>query len=200
MRVKVKSLSRVQLVVTPWTAAHQAPPSIGFSRQECWSGVPLLSSCIQSCEQPLMKTKKFWKPRWVFLMHSHTEKSSSIAFFAFVILLIGLSVIYSRLQALWRNSCVYFALYSARCMFKVVGTWYVLSKYFVEEKTQTGWEGKIVMYRISRACFKQRRRSLVPRSASTVPVSFQISSSHLSTLPSYPPWHCNEWVLLCLTK
>ena len=41
-KVKVKSLSRVQLSATPWTAAHQAPPSMGFSRQEYWSGVPLL--------------------------------------------------------------------------------------------------------------------------------------------------------------
>ena len=40
-KVKVKSLSRVQLVATPWTAAHQAPPSMGFSRQEYRSGVPL---------------------------------------------------------------------------------------------------------------------------------------------------------------
>ena len=39
-KVKGKSLSRVQLFETPWTAAHQAPPSIGFSRQEYWSGVP----------------------------------------------------------------------------------------------------------------------------------------------------------------
>ena len=38
--VKVKSLSRVQLVVTPWAAAHQAPLSMRFSRQEYWSGVP----------------------------------------------------------------------------------------------------------------------------------------------------------------
>ena len=37
---EVKSLSRVQLLVIPWTAAHQAPPSMGFSRQEYWSGVP----------------------------------------------------------------------------------------------------------------------------------------------------------------
>ena len=37
-KVKVKSLSRVQLFATPWTAAHQAPPSMGFSRQEYWSG------------------------------------------------------------------------------------------------------------------------------------------------------------------
>ena len=42
-KVKVKSLSRVRLVATPWTAAHQAPPSMGFSRQEYWSGVPLPS-------------------------------------------------------------------------------------------------------------------------------------------------------------
>ena len=42
-KVKVKLLSRVQLLVTSWTAAHQAPPSMGFSRQECWSGVPLPS-------------------------------------------------------------------------------------------------------------------------------------------------------------
>ena len=42
-KVKVKSLSRVQLFATPWTAAYQAPPSRGFSRQEYWSGVPLPS-------------------------------------------------------------------------------------------------------------------------------------------------------------
>ena len=40
-RVKVKSLSCVWLFATLWTAAFQAPPSMGFSRQESWSGVPL---------------------------------------------------------------------------------------------------------------------------------------------------------------
>ena len=44
--VKVKSLSRVRLLVTPWTAAYQAPPSMGFSRQEYWSGVPLPSPYV----------------------------------------------------------------------------------------------------------------------------------------------------------
>ena len=39
-KVKVKSLSHVQLLATPWTAAYQAPPSMGFSRQEYWSAVP----------------------------------------------------------------------------------------------------------------------------------------------------------------
>jgi len=38
-KVKVKLLSRVRLFATPYTAAHQAPPSVGFSRQEYWSGV-----------------------------------------------------------------------------------------------------------------------------------------------------------------
>ena len=42
-KVKVKSLSHIQLLATPWTAAYQAPPSMGFSRQEYWSGVPLPS-------------------------------------------------------------------------------------------------------------------------------------------------------------
>ena len=42
-KVKVKSLSRVWLLATPWTAAYQVPQSMGFSRQEYWSGVPLPS-------------------------------------------------------------------------------------------------------------------------------------------------------------
>ena len=42
-KVKVKSLSRVRPSATPWTAAYQAPPSMGSSRQEYWSGVPLPS-------------------------------------------------------------------------------------------------------------------------------------------------------------
>ena len=40
-KVKVKSLSRVWLLATPWTAAYQAPPSMGFSRQEYWSELPM---------------------------------------------------------------------------------------------------------------------------------------------------------------
>ena len=42
-KVKVKSLSCGWLFATPWTEAYQAPPSMGFSRQEYWSGVPLPS-------------------------------------------------------------------------------------------------------------------------------------------------------------
>ena len=43
LSLEVKSLSRVLLIMTPWTATYQAPPSMGFSRQEYWSGVPLPS-------------------------------------------------------------------------------------------------------------------------------------------------------------
>ena len=43
INVNVKSLSRVQLFATPWTIAYLSPPSIGFSRQECWSGLPFPS-------------------------------------------------------------------------------------------------------------------------------------------------------------
>ena len=42
-KVKVKSLSRARLFVTPWAVAYQAPLSMGFSRQECWSGLPFPS-------------------------------------------------------------------------------------------------------------------------------------------------------------
>ena len=56
-KVKVKSLSPVRLLATPWTAAHEVPPSMGFSRQEYWSGVPLyycafcfwVSGSLRSC-------------------------------------------------------------------------------------------------------------------------------------------------------
>ena len=47
-KVKVKSLSYVRLFATPWTAAHQASPSLGFSRQEHWSGLPFPSPMHES--------------------------------------------------------------------------------------------------------------------------------------------------------
>ena len=80
-KVKVKSLSRVRLLATPWTAAHQAPPSTEVSRQEYWSGSPvpspiyiyrlkiihfchqLLSTCVCTIHGYLcdMKINKTWK-------------------------------------------------------------------------------------------------------------------------------------------
>jgi len=56
--VKVKSLSHVRLLATPWTAAYQAPPSMGFSRQGYWSGVPLPSPDM-FMEIPQITTIKF---------------------------------------------------------------------------------------------------------------------------------------------
>ena len=54
-KVKVKSLSLVQLLATPWTAAYQSPPSMGFSRQEYWSGLPLPS---------LKRPTEYWIKEW----------------------------------------------------------------------------------------------------------------------------------------
>jgi len=55
-KVKVQTLSRVLLLTTPWTAAYQAPLSMGFSRQEYWSGVPLPSSLIKINENILWQS------------------------------------------------------------------------------------------------------------------------------------------------
>ena len=55
-KVKVKSLRCVRLFGTPWTAAYQAPPSMGFSRQEYWSGLPLPSPS-SSIIAPKLETK-----------------------------------------------------------------------------------------------------------------------------------------------
>ena len=55
--VVLRCFSRVWLFATPWTAAHQAPPSMGFSRQECWSGVPLPSPTISWSLLKFMSTQ-----------------------------------------------------------------------------------------------------------------------------------------------
>ena len=55
---EVKLLSRVRLFATPWTAAYQVPPSMGFSRQEYWSGVPLPSPIVLNT---LWKLNKYYK-------------------------------------------------------------------------------------------------------------------------------------------
>ena len=54
-KVKGKSLGHVRRSATPWTAAQKAPPSMGFSRQVYWSGVPLPSPLVQS-----MRLQKSW--------------------------------------------------------------------------------------------------------------------------------------------
>ena len=62
-KVKVKSLSHARLFATPWTVAYQAPPSMGFPRQEYWSGLPLPSL----------------KPHWQVLKTSAPLKNLSIS-------------------------------------------------------------------------------------------------------------------------
>ena len=57
-KVKVKSLSHVWLFATPWTKAHQAPPSMGFSREEYWSGVPLPSPAQEPSRQKISSLQK----------------------------------------------------------------------------------------------------------------------------------------------
>ena len=62
-KVKVKSLSHVRLLATPWTVAYQAPPSMGFYRQEFWSGVPLPSPfhCIIIFKNNIIPLRKKWR-------------------------------------------------------------------------------------------------------------------------------------------
>ena len=97
-KVKVKSLSPVWLLATPWTAAYQAPPSMGFSRQDYWSGVPLPSPreahylllkncllCLPSAQCKLLEQEFFcllycwipraWKGAWhvIITQKKHVE-------------------------------------------------------------------------------------------------------------------------------
>ena len=58
-KVKVRSLSRVLLLATPWAAAYQAPPSMGFSRQEYWSRVPSPSPLTHSASPKSCKVADF---------------------------------------------------------------------------------------------------------------------------------------------
>ena len=102
VKVKVKSLSRIRLCVTPWTAAYLAPPSMGFSRQEYWSGVPLpypktslvfpillFSSISLHCF--LKKTFLFlailWNSafRWVYLSFSPLSLTSLLSYFVYFV-------------------------------------------------------------------------------------------------------------------
>ena len=58
-KVKVKTLSHAWLLVTPWTSAYQAPPSMGFSRQEYWSGFPLPSPQLWANHKILLVYRKW---------------------------------------------------------------------------------------------------------------------------------------------
>ena len=72
-KVKVKSLSRVQLLTTPWTAAYQAPSSMGFSMQECWSGLPLPSP-----HMPGSSTKRVKKNHLLYVKDIFSKTRSGL--------------------------------------------------------------------------------------------------------------------------
>ena len=81
-KVKMKSLSRVWLLATPWTAAYQAPPSMGFSRQKYWSGVPLPSviPTLKSWQSSLKMLKNInslpgWKVSRLTQRHPNLQRN-----------------------------------------------------------------------------------------------------------------------------
>ena len=59
-KVKVKSLSRARLLATPWTAAYQDPPSMGFSRQEYWSGLSCYYTSNSTNQLGFLSIQGFW--------------------------------------------------------------------------------------------------------------------------------------------
>ena len=73
-KVKVKLLSHVRLLATPWTAAHQAPPSMGFSRQEYWSGVP--SPSLVNYKSSYARIFKETISSWEILIQSSANDAS----------------------------------------------------------------------------------------------------------------------------
>ena len=90
IKVKVKSLSHVQHLATPWTAAHQAPLSMGFSRQEYWSGMPLPSlthayTCVYFLNFQIIKNKTtIWSggPTSGYIYQRHEISVCTPMFFA----------------------------------------------------------------------------------------------------------------------
>ena len=75
--VKLKSLSRVRLLVTPWTVAHQASPSMGFSRQEYWSAVPLPSpSEVSSWAESYTPIITWFPGQAVFILRDYLKANS----------------------------------------------------------------------------------------------------------------------------
>ena len=96
-KVKGKSLSRVRLWATPWTAAYQAPPSMGFSRQEYWSGVPLHSLQIHPVMDPTY-CHSWFSAVSVILGH--------LFFLIILFILFGCAILFAATQAplqLWRT-------------------------------------------------------------------------------------------------
>ena len=132
---KVKSLSRARLLVTPWTAAYQAPPSMGFSRQESWSGVPSPSPQVSLVWPNNVLYTNSIQVRIIYLIYlSHKSPSiwngSSLTFMTLTIFKIIAQLFYrvsfslnlllgphdhSRVIRLWQE-CRRGARHSSRCI------------------------------------------------------------------------------------
>jgi len=126
--VKVKSLSHVQLLATPWTAAHQAPPPMGFSRQEYWSGVPLPSLyCLLKLEVT------------VFLFSSHYFVSACCPWAVLTILL----VFKSRILKFFISNLSYLKSNSLSTSFKSLYVFLLtLNKQHHNPRVQVDWNPK----------------------------------------------------------
>ena len=79
-KVKVKSLGRVRLLSTPWTAAYQAPPPMGFSRQEYWSGLAISSKRTHTimAHLPGFCSQCPWSCGWPMLTQASTTNSQTL--------------------------------------------------------------------------------------------------------------------------
>ena len=115
-KVKVKSLSRVQLFVIPWTAAHQAPPSMGLSRQEYWSGLPLPSPIQWQVFLNLLKITLWYKMEFQIKVCRLRRPAHTLDVFRDFSMdaLDGITVSYPPLKSLGLRSTVCFRNLSSR--------------------------------------------------------------------------------------
>ena len=139
-KVKGKSLIRVLLLATPWTIAYQAPPSMGFSRQEYWTGCHCLL-------RTLPQYNLFWNSKLLEISWCHREKKRDIKdqfnvsfwFLLFLCSLLGLELHFQRICGLFPN-CSYcgvgltgmptpMAVIRSRKLFFFSGMFHVLPKW-----------------------------------------------------------------------
>ena len=95
---KVKSLSRVRLWATPLTAAYQAPPPMGFSRQEYWSGVPLPSLVVNAPREQIMERKGGTA---LLCFHFHSFLCKFLFLFWFLLWFVGYSAACCSASICW---------------------------------------------------------------------------------------------------
>ena len=100
-KVKVRSLSHARLLVTPWTAAYQVPPSMGFSRQEYWSGVPLPFLRVNAI--PIKLPMAFFTELEQTISHGNTKDHKEWS---------------------WRNQVSWLQLYYKATVIKTVWHWH----------------------------------------------------------------------------